>query len=147
MIKICKVGLLSFIGVHSFCKKRWNIFEASLKATFKYCFTWFWFSNFSIFLACLGFTIECLLDHIKDTAHADSTEEVLEWKEGISDAEEEGGELEVDKEDDNTKVDQSMRSGDHIRLLINDKDQSRQETSFSGAETENIFEGKMQDIV
>ena len=78
----------------------------------------------------LGLAIEGFLDHIKDSAHADGAEEVLDGHEGVGDAEQEGGELEVDKEDDHAKVDESVRGGDEVGLLVHNKDESSQHACF-----------------
>lgn len=46
---------------------------------------------------------------VPDAAHEEGTEEVLERYEGVVDAEEDGGELEVDEEDDDAQVDEGVR--------------------------------------
>ena len=96
--------------------------------------TWFWFNSISVLLAGFRLSVESLLDDIKDTAHADGAEEVLEGEEGVGDAEEEGGELEVDEEDHDAKVDEGVRGGDQVRLLINNKHERGQKTRLGGAE-------------
>ena len=96
--------------------------------------TWFWFNRVSVLLAWLGLPVECLLDDIKDAAHADGTEEVLEGEEGVSDAEEEGGELEVDEENDDAEVDEGVGGWDQVRLLVNNKHERGQETRLGRAE-------------
>ena len=68
----------------------------------------------SVFFTRLGFAVEGFLDYVKNSSHANGTEEVLEGEEGVGDAKEEGGELEVDKEDDNTKVDKGVGSRDQV---------------------------------
>ena len=110
--------------------------------------TWFRFHSITILLSCLGFAIECLLDHIKDPAHTHSTEEVLEGDEGVSDTEKEGGEFEVDKEDDNTKVDKSMGSRDQVSFLVNNKNESSKKAGFGGAETKHdlVFNGEPSQV-
>ena len=96
--------------------------------------TWFWFNRVSVLLAWLGLPVECLLDDIKDAAHADGTEEVLEGEEGVGDAEEQWGELEIDKEDHDAKVDEGVRGGDQVRLLVNNKHERGQKTGLGRAE-------------
>ena len=96
--------------------------------------TWFWLNSISILLACFRLSIESLLDDIKDTAHTDGAEEVLEGEKGISDAEEEWGELEVDKEDHDAKVDEGVRGRDQVRLLVNNKHKRGQKTGLGRAE-------------
>lgn len=96
--------------------------------------TWFWFNSIAILLAGFRLSVERLLDDIKDTAHADGAEEVLEGEEWVGDAEEEGGELEVDEEDHDAKVNEGVRGGDQVRLLVNDKHERSQKTRLGGAE-------------
>ena len=96
--------------------------------------TWFWFNSISVLLAGFRLSVESLLDDIKDTAHADGTEEVLEGEEGVGDAEEQWGELEIDKEDHDAKVDESVRGGDQVRLLVNNKRERGQKTGLGRAE-------------
>ena len=96
--------------------------------------TWFWFNSISVLLASFRLSVESLLDNIKDSAHADGAEEVLEGEKGVGDAEEEGGELEVDEEDDDAKVDEGVRGGDQVRLLVNNKHERRQQTGLGRAE-------------
>ena len=96
--------------------------------------TWLWLGSIPILLAGLGLAVEGLLDHIEDAAHADGTEEVLEGEEGVGDAEEEGGELEVDEEDDHPEVDERVGRGDQVGLLVNDKHKSSQQTRLCRAE-------------
>ena len=96
--------------------------------------TWFWLNSISILLACFRLSVKSLLDDIKDTAHADGTEEVLEGEEGVGDAEEEGGELEVDEENDDAEVDEGVGGWDQVRLLVNNKHERGQETRLGRAE-------------
>ena len=96
--------------------------------------TWLWLGSIAILLAGLGLAVEGLLDHIEDAAHADGTEEVLEGEEGVGDAEEEGGELEVDEEDDHPEVDERVGRGDQVWLLVDDKHKSSQQTRLCRAE-------------
>ena len=95
--------------------------------------TSFRFDSITILLSRLGFPVESFLDDVEDAAHTDGTEEVLEGDEGVGDAEEEGGELEVDEEDDDSEVHESVRGGDQVGLLVHHEDESRQETRLGGA--------------
>ena len=95
--------------------------------------TSFRFDSITILLSRLGFPVESFLDDVEDAAHTDGTEEVLEGDEGVGDAEEEGGELEVDEEDDNSEIHESVRGGDQVGLLVHHEDESRQETRLGGA--------------
>ena len=95
--------------------------------------TSFRFDSITILLSSLGFPVESFLDDVEDAAHTDGTEEVLEGDEGVGDAEEEGGELEVDEEDDDSEVHESVRGGDEVGLLVQHEDESRQETRLGGA--------------
>ena len=101
--------------------------------------TWFWFNSISVLLAGFRLSVKSLLDDIKDTAHADGTEEVLEGEEGVGDAEEQWGELEIDKEDHDAKVDEGVRGGDQVRLLINNKHERGQKTRLGGAEIKDAI--------
>merc|ERR1719510_2651732 len=92
----------------------------------------FRFGSIAILLSSLGFAVESFLDDVEDPAHTDGTEEVLEGDEGVSDAEEEGGELEVDEEDDNSEIHESVGGRDQVGLLVHNKDESRQETRLGG---------------
>ena len=74
----------------------------------------------------LGLAIEGLLDHIEHPAHEDRTEEILKGNKGVSNAKKEGGELEVDEEDDDGKVDEGVRRRDQVCLLVDHKDESCQ---------------------
>ena len=109
-----------------------SIERASLMTTLAHVF-WillcFGFWSLSTFLY-LGLAVEGFLDDIKDSAHADGTEEVLDGHEGVGDAEEKGGELEVDKEDDNAKVDKSVRGRDEVGLFVHNEDESSQHAGF-----------------
>ena len=100
--------------------------------------TWFWFNSITVLLASFRLSVESLLDNIKDAAHADGAEEILEGEKGVGDAEEEGGELEVDEEDDDAKVDEGVRGGDQVRLLVNNKHERRQQTGLGRAGTKEI---------
>ena len=95
--------------------------------------TSFRFDSITILLSSLGFPVESFLDDVEDAAHTDGTEEVLEGDEGVGDAEEEGGELEVDEEDDDSEVHESVRGGDEVGLLVQHENESRQETRLGGA--------------
>ena len=82
--------------------------------------------------------IERLLDHIEHPAHEDGTEEILEGDEGVGDAEEEGGELEVDEEDDDGKVDEGVRRRDQVGLLVHNKDEGCQHAGLGRTGGERI---------
>lgn len=88
-----------------------------------FCFS---FDNLPIFFSA-WFAIECLLDDIKDPTHANGAKQILKRNKWICDSQEQRGELKVDKEDDNPKVDESMGSGDQVSLLVNNKDESSQD--------------------
>ena len=105
---------------------------------FIYPSTCFGFCSVSVFFTSFRFSIKGFLDDIKDSSHANGTEEILEGKEGVSDTKEEGRELEIDKEDDNTKVDKSVGSRDQICLLINHKDKSCKKTGLGRAKMKRI---------
>ena len=62
------------------------------------------------------------LQGVKNAAHEDRTEEVLEWYEWVVDAEEERGETEVDEEDDDTEVDDGVRGLQQVESLADEDD-------------------------
>ena len=95
--------------------------------------TRFRFGSIAILLSSLGFAVESFLNDVEYAAHTDGTEEVLEGDEGVGDAEEEGGELEVDEEDDDSEIHEGVGGGDQVGLLVHNKDESRQETRLGGA--------------
>ena len=49
-------------------------------------------------------------------------EDVLEGEERVGDAEEHGGHLEVDEEDDDAEVDEGVRRADQVSLLVQHED-------------------------
>ena len=116
----------------SFCKET---FRPQLKVlgSLSLSLTSFRFDSITILLSSLGFAVESFLNDVEDAAHTDGTEEVLEGDEGVGDAEEEGGELEVDEEDDNSEIDEGVGSGYQVGLLVHNEDESCQETRLGGA--------------
>lgn len=73
-------------------------------------------------LVLAGSAAEHLGQRVPDAAHEQGAEQVLEGDEGVVDAQQDGGQLEVDEEDDYAEVHECVRRGDEIRLLVQDED-------------------------
>merc|ERR1719295_123591 len=80
----------------------------------------FGFGSVSILFR-LGLSVECFLQHIKETAHEDSTEQILKGHKGIRDAEQHRGQLKVDEKDDDPEVDERVGRRDEVSLLVDHK--------------------------
>lgn len=62
---------------------------------------------------------------VPHAAHEQCTEQVLERHERVVDAEQDRGQLKVDQEDDDAKVDEGVRCRNEVRLFVQHKDDRR----------------------
>lgn len=76
----------------------------------------------------------CLAQGIPNSAEKDGAEEVLERCEGVVYAEQKGGQFEVDKENNYSKIDQRLRSRYELGLLVENEYDGGNDRRFSRAE-------------
>ena len=76
-----------------------------------------YFTLFGSLLAFLGFTIKSFLQSVKDSTQENLFEHVLQWQQRVRNSQD----FEVDKENDDDKVDTRGRCGYEIGFLVQDK--------------------------
>lgn len=81
---------------------------------------------FRVFGLLLGLAAaEQLRQAVPDAAQEERAEQVLERHERVVDAQQDGRQLEVDQEDDDAEVDQRVRRGDQVGLLVQHENDGR----------------------
>ena len=81
----------------------------------------------------LCLAIKHLLQRVENPAQKERAEQVFDGQKRVSDAQQHRGHLEVDEEDDDAEVDQGVRRGDQVRLLVQNENGGRRQTRFGGA--------------
>lgn len=97
--------------------------------------------SFFLFGRCLlarDLLTESPCNSVRKPTHAQRTENVLEGRERVVDTEENRRDLEVDKEHNYSKIQQAVWGRDHVRLLVQDEQDTSRDASLRWAKLGNI---------